>query len=66
MEKYLVSFKSGHYKSFTGEWLGDSVWMHFKKDNGEVIHVNKNEVEYVSHKPLEEKKKERLDEGQGC
>ena len=43
----LIAFKSGHYKSVTGEWKGDSVWCHFKKDSGGMLHVNKDEVEYM-------------------
>ncbi len=43
----LVAYKSGHYKKITGEWVGDSVWAHFKKDSGGMVHVNKDEVEYM-------------------
>lgn len=43
----LVSFKSGHYKKVTGYWKGDSVWTHFTKQNGKMVHINKNEVEYI-------------------
>lgn len=43
----LISFESGHYKKVTGEWKGDSVWMHIKKDSGGVVHVNKEKVEYA-------------------
>lgn len=43
----LVSFESGHYKSFVGSWTGDSVWAHFVTQSGRVIHVNKDKVEYI-------------------
>lgn len=43
----LISFKSGHYKVVRGTWKGDSVWMHFNKASGGMVHVNKAEVEYV-------------------
>jgi len=43
----LISFESGHYKKVTGEWAGDSVWTHFKKDSGGMVHVNKEMVEYI-------------------
>ncbi len=39
--EYLISFESGHYKKFIGEWKGDSVWAHFQTDHS-VIHVNKD------------------------
>lgn len=42
----LVSFESGHYKVITGVWKGDSVWMHFYKENGGMVHINKDKVEY--------------------
>lgn len=42
----LISFESGHYKTVIGQWSGDSVWMHFKKDSGGMLHVNKDKVEY--------------------
>ncbi len=45
--EHLVAFKSGHYKKVVGTWKGDSVWMHFQKTNGGMVHVNKAEVEYV-------------------
>lgn len=44
---HLVSFESGHYKKVTGQWKGDSVWMHIAKENGGVVHINKDKVEYV-------------------
>jgi hypothetical protein len=47
----LVSYKSGHYKSFKGVWKGDSVWAHFNKATGGMIHVNKAEVEYIESFP---------------
>jgi len=43
----LFSFESGHYKKAKGEWKGDSVWTHFKKDSGGMIHINKDKVEYM-------------------
>lgn len=43
----LISFESGHYKKVTGEWVGDSIWTHFKKDSGGMLHVNKDKVEYI-------------------
>ena len=42
----LVSFESGHYKKVTGRWKGDSLWTHWIKENGKMIHINKNKVEY--------------------
>ncbi len=42
----LVSFESGHYKSIQGTWKGDSVWMHFNKEDGGMVHINKEKVEY--------------------
>lgn len=53
MQKILISFKSGHYKKLTGEWLGDSIWGHFKKNDGSVIHINKDEVEYIQTWPVD-------------
>ena len=43
----LISFESGHYKKVTGEWKGDAVWMHIKKDSGGMVHINKDKVEYA-------------------
>ena len=43
----LVAFKSGHYKKIKGTWKGDSVWSHFVKENGKVVHLNKDEIEYI-------------------
>lgn len=44
----LISFKSGHYKKIEGAlWDGDSVWSHFEKRSGGMVHVNKEEVEYM-------------------
>ena len=43
----LISFESGHYKKITGEWKGDSVWTHFLKDTGGMVHINKDKVEYM-------------------
>ena len=54
MDEYLVCFESGHYKSFQGTWKGDSVWVHFKKNNGAIIHMNKDKIEYIEHTPLKD------------
>lgn len=43
----LVSFESGHYKKVRGEWKGDSVWTHFVKPDGGMVHINKDKVEYM-------------------
>lgn len=43
----LISFESGHYKKVIGEWKGDAVWMHIKKDGGGMVHINKDKVEYA-------------------
>ena len=43
----LISFESGHYKKIIGNWKCDSVWAHFKKASGGMIHVNKEKVEYM-------------------
>jgi hypothetical protein len=43
----LVCFISGHYKKIRGNWHGDSVWAHFRKESGGMVHVNKAEVEYM-------------------
>ena len=43
----LISFESGHYKKVTGTWKGDSVWTHFNKKSGGMVHVNKDKVEYI-------------------
>jgi len=43
----LISFESGHYKKVKGEWKGDSVWGHYTKESGGVVHVNKEKVEYI-------------------
>jgi hypothetical protein len=53
-QKTLISFESGHYKEFTGQWLGDSVWGHFKKNSGSTVHINKDKVEYIETWPLED------------
>lgn len=45
--EHLVSFESGHYKKIKGTWKGDSVWMHFFKNSGGMVHINKDKVEYV-------------------
>lgn len=46
-DEILIAFESGHYKKVFGEWGGDSVWMHFIKDDGGMVHVNKDKVEYI-------------------
>lgn len=43
----LISFESGHYKKVRGEWKGDSVWCHFTKASGGMLHINKDKVEYM-------------------
>ena len=43
----LISFESGHYKKIKGTWKGDSVWSHFIKENGGMVHINKDKVEYI-------------------
>jgi len=43
----LIAFESGHYKKVSGVWKGDSVWAHFIKPDGGMIHVNKDKVEYM-------------------
>jgi len=43
----LIAFESGHYKKAPGFWKGDSVWAHFIKPDGGMIHVNKDKVEYM-------------------
>ena len=43
----LISFETGHYKKVIGEWRGDSVWHHIKKDSGGMVHVNKDKIEYI-------------------
>ena len=53
--KSLISFDSGHYKSVTGRWKGDSVWCHFIKKDGGQVHVNKDKVEYIETFPVDEK-----------
>lgn len=51
MQKTLISFESGHYKTVRGKWKGDSVWCHFYKKDGGMIHVNKDKVEYMESWP---------------
>ena len=53
-QKTLISFESGHYKEFTGKWIGDSVWGHFKKDSGSTVHINKEKVEYIETWPIKD------------
>ena len=55
--EHLIAFESGHYKKFKGEWKGDSVWAHFQKENGGIVHVNKDKVEYVETFGSEKPKK---------
>jgi hypothetical protein len=52
-QKALISFESGHYKTVVGEWKGDSVWTHFIKEKGGMVHVNKEKVEYIETWPAE-------------
>lgn len=54
IQEVLISFKTGHYKSFKGQWQGDSVWSHFKTTDGRMIHVNKDEIEYMQTKEIDE------------
>jgi hypothetical protein len=51
----LVAFESGHYKTVIGVWKGDGVWMHFHKENGGMVHINKNKVEYCESFDKKEK-----------
>jgi hypothetical protein len=53
-QKALVSFESGHYKTINGHWKGDSVWTHFRKLGGGMVHINKEKVEYIETWPIEE------------
>ena len=46
-DETLISFESGHYKMVKGTWKGDSVWTHFQKASGGMIHVNKDKIEYM-------------------
>jgi hypothetical protein len=43
----LIAFESGHYKKVKGQWQGDSVWCHIKKDSGGFVHLNKDKIEYM-------------------
>ena len=43
----LIAFESGNYKKIKGEWKGDSMWSHFKKSSGGMVHVNEDKVEYM-------------------
>jgi len=52
IQKSLVSFESGHYKTVVGKWKGDSVWTHFIKEDGGQVHVNKDKVEYIETFPV--------------
>ena len=47
-----ISFKSGHYKAFRGSWIGDSVWAHFYREDGSIVHVNKDQIEFIESTPL--------------
>ena len=56
LQDVLISFESGHYKSLKRcEWKGDSVWGHFKKADGGMVHLNKDKVEYIETFKIEEK-----------
>lgn len=46
-DETLVAFESGHYKTVKGKWKGDSVWCHFNKADGGMVHINKDKVEYM-------------------
>ena len=46
-DETLISFESGHYKKVKGSWKGDSVWCHFQKIDGGMLHINKDKVEYM-------------------
>lgn len=46
-QKVLLCFESGHYKTLKGTWKGDTVWLHWEKENGKAVHVNKDKVEYI-------------------
>lgn len=46
-QETLFSFESGHYKKVKGKWKGDSIWCHFQKTSGGMLHVNKDKVEYM-------------------
>jgi len=50
----LIAFESGNYKKVKGKWVGDSVWAHFEKEGGGMVHVNKDKVEYTETFPMEE------------
>lgn len=47
LNETLIAFESGHYKKVIGEWKGDSMWSHFEKEAGGMVHVNKEKVEYM-------------------
>lgn len=53
MKKFLIAFKSGHYKTIIGEWKGDSVWCHIVSVSGAEYHINKSEVEYMEVRSVE-------------
>lgn len=52
MKQVLISFQSGHYKSFKGTWKGDSVWSHFILEDGTSLHFNKDKIEYMQVKDI--------------
>lgn len=58
-EEFLICFESGHYKSFKGAWKGDSIWTHFIKDDGTKLHFNKEKIEYIQSKSIEDPKIEK-------
>ena len=47
VQETLIAFKSGHFKKIKGTWKGDSVWCHFLKASGGMVHINKDEIEYM-------------------
>ena len=53
----LICFESGHYKKTKGEWKGDSIWCHFNKPDGGMLHINKDKVEYMESFPEKPKGK---------
>lgn len=57
LQQILICFESGHYKSFKGVWKGDSVWSHFIKEDGTSLHFNKEKIEYMEVKLIENNEK---------
>lgn len=45
---HLVSFRDGSYKKIVDPKLwGQSVWLHYTKQNGNVVRINLNNVNYI-------------------